>query len=510
MKNILTKSIPIVLALAFAVWAMIRLVVQNGDLLYEAQEQSFWQPGELYYAQLMLQPGSLVSWIGQYLTQYFYYPTLGAAILVILWLVIYLLWIYSLRLTWQWCWLGLIIPVLLLFQVTSPGFYIYVSKVPDWWFTPTLYALVFTILQTAISWFAHKYMRYGAILIWIGFFGTLHTWASQCNIPQTLRYPFHPSLQDTRFHAEMRMERAAENADWAQIINEYKQCPDAPTRTMWVYKNIALLNQGKLLDDWLKFMPLTLKPTYNDSVYVAMAEGPGQMLYYLYGCIEFSNRWGIENMVEYGSSMKRLRLLTRCAMVKEEWELAEKYLNLLSRTTFQSQWADEQRVFLRHPERLAQDPSYRLPLLLSQSFHNYLEGHNGRVENYLITAYTTDHDHLCREHAEMSLMIALQTQNINLFWEIFHFYLTLHPGETIPANVQEAAYLFIKLDPESAPKHEFPFDKQIIERYDQFNARSQQLLQQGYQENQLPRALYKEFGKSYYWYFFFCRNIRTY
>ena len=72
--SFLKKLLPFVLGAAFVALAWFRLVVQNSEVLIEAQDQSFWQPGSQYYEQMMQEPGGWFSWAGQYLTQYFYIP----------------------------------------------------------------------------------------------------------------------------------------------------------------------------------------------------------------------------------------------------------------------------------------------------------------------------------------------------------------------------------------------------------------------------------------------------
>ena len=80
----------------------------------------------------------------------------------------------------------------------------------------------------------------------------------------------------------------------------------------------------------------------------------------------------------------------------------------------------------------------------------------------------------------------------------------------MPMLFQQAAYLFIKLEPQSAPRTQLPFDPEVPKSFERFNAAANQLAQRGVKEADLPKALSREFGKTYYWFYFFCRSQKEY
>lgn len=502
--------VPIALGLAFAMLAWIRLVVQNSDLLYEAQEQSFWQSGHLFRAEMLEQAGGWFTYLGRYLTQFFYYPALGASMLIAIWLVIYLLTCAAFRLKWYLSWIALVIPMLLLWAETSLGYAIYTSKVPDWWFTPTLFAVfIALLLVVARPWNIWARSAWQTVVMTSAIF-LAHQWQNETQMPASMFVPFHAAQEDSRFHAELRMDRAIEEGNWHKALNEMRTCKEAPTRTMWMLKTVALLHEGRLANSWLDYPCMTQTPNFSDSIVAPIVTASGPLIYFHHGSIQFAYRWSIENMVEYGVSNKRLRLMVRCALLKEEWDLAEKYLNLLSRTTFYRDWAENQRRFIHHPELLAEDDYYRTPLAISKSLPNLLDGDQSLIENYIVNTYSQMSIHKCPELSELNIVYAMQSQNITRFWTQFFTFANLLNERNMPLRVQEAAYLFIQLEPQSAPRTDFPFDPAVPESFKNFNARSQQLMQVGYRDDGLARAMQKEFGKTYYWFYFFCRHQNTY
>lgn len=512
MKNKkLNYIIPCILVIGFAVWAWIRLVVENSDLLYEAQNQSFWQPGRLFLEQTLLQPGGWISWVGKYLTQYFYYPALGAFILIALWLIIYLLWTYCIKPMWYLSWIGMFFPVMLLMQVTSTGYLVYICKAPDWYFTPTLMCLLFSLLLGVAGIFFGPKTRYCcSVVVAVALMGSLYSWANKSEIPSTMIVPFNTQLDDVNFHAELHMKHALEKGKWQEALSEMRHAGKNPTRAMWLMKNVALLNQGRLTNDWLEYGCMTQIPTIKDSILVPMVESTGECIYFQHGSIQFAYRWCMENNVEFGASNGRLRLMTLCALIKEEWDLAEKYVNLLSRTTFHKEWAEQQRRYIGHPELLANDPICRTAIIINKARMNGLDGDAGQAENFIVNTYASNNMHQCYELAQLGVIYALQSQNIKNFWNQFYVYANLNGDKPMPLLIQEAIYLFINLEPQSAPRHDFPFDPQVPKLYEQFNARVQQLSALGYKDDALATALQKEFGKTYFWFYFFCRNLKTY
>lgn len=509
-KNTRDIIIPTLLAIAFAILAWVRLIVQNSDLLFEAQEQSLWLPGSLFMQDMLQQPGGWFNYVGRYLTQYFYYPAIGASILIILWLSIYVLTLFAFRLKWYLSWVAMIVPMLLLWAETSIGYAVYISKVPEVWFAPSLFvtfiALLLAVAQPFNLWIRTSWQ---AVVIITGCV-LVSQWREQVDIPQSLFTPFHGSLEDARFHTELRMDRAIEEGNWKEALNELRNLKEPPTRQIWMLKNVALLQQGRLGDNWLNYPSITTPPSSNDSIIVPIVLSSGPLIYFHHGSIQFAYRWSIENMVEFGATNKRLRMMIRCALIKEEWDLAEKYISMLSRTTFHKEWAEEQRKFLHHPELLAKDPYYRIPLAISQTRTNLLDGDNSLIENYLISNYSQSSMHSCPELAELGVVYAMQTQNINNFWNQFYIFADIPQNRHMPISFQEAIYLFIQLEPASAPKHDFPFDPIVVESYKNFQTRSQQLMKMGYNDEALAKAMYREFGKTYYWFYFFCRNQKTY
>ena len=127
-----------------------KLVTKESELLWRAQELNLWLPTELYWKTLMQYPGGGASWLGTFLTQFFYYPWLGTSILVSLWFVICLLaaWIYRLR--GPWVWLTSLIPLALMACFVQTGYWVFYQKLQGHLFVPTV-GVLFALLALAVQ-----------------------------------------------------------------------------------------------------------------------------------------------------------------------------------------------------------------------------------------------------------------------------------------------------------------------------------------------------------------------
>ena len=84
MKRTLSLIIPSAAFIVFAFWM---LAVKNGFMLRWYDEMSLFQPGADSLRQFLLYPGGVFRFAGTFLTQFLFYPALGASVLILLWML---------------------------------------------------------------------------------------------------------------------------------------------------------------------------------------------------------------------------------------------------------------------------------------------------------------------------------------------------------------------------------------------------------------------------------------
>lgn len=77
-----------VVAAVFIIFTFMKLAVKNGFMLRWYDEMSLFEPTRFFFRQCMYFPGGILRYAGTWLTQLMYYPWLGTAVIVALWLAL--------------------------------------------------------------------------------------------------------------------------------------------------------------------------------------------------------------------------------------------------------------------------------------------------------------------------------------------------------------------------------------------------------------------------------------
>ena len=138
--------------LPLTIWGAMLLVIASvllsleNDFLWKLQEQNLFLDTSLFFEERMAVPGGLLSWVGTYLTQYFYNPWMGVTILCLLWLLLMWLITRAFELPAQWSALALVPVGLLLITIVDMGYWVYMLKLQGHVFVATLGAIAVTLL----------------------------------------------------------------------------------------------------------------------------------------------------------------------------------------------------------------------------------------------------------------------------------------------------------------------------------------------------------------------------
>ena len=160
MNKITRKFItPLVWLTALAVTAGVLLVYEY-HVLWKIQELNLFLDTPLYFRQQMVVPGGLLTYVGSFLTQLFYYPVLGVAVLCLLWGLLMWMMQRTFMVSQRWA-LILIVPVALLLAANvEMGYWIYTIKLKGWFFDATIGVMVIVALLWAFRLLsAHRLWR---------------------------------------------------------------------------------------------------------------------------------------------------------------------------------------------------------------------------------------------------------------------------------------------------------------------------------------------------------------
>ena len=140
------------------------LLVYESDFLWKVQELNLFMNTPLFFRQQMVVPAGILTYLGTWLTQLFYYPWLGVAVLSGWWLL--LLWLLkrTFAVPARWTALLLIPIALLLLTNVDLGYWIYMLKLRGQFFLTT----IATVSVVALLWgFRSMPDKYWLRTIWL-------------------------------------------------------------------------------------------------------------------------------------------------------------------------------------------------------------------------------------------------------------------------------------------------------------------------------------------------------
>ncbi|MCQ2202162.1 MAG: DUF6057 family protein [Bacteroidales bacterium] len=140
------KYLPYSLSWLIIVAMGILLLLQHTDFLFRAQEQSLFLPTAQFWNESTAVPGGWLTYAAAYLTQFFYHPVLGIAILVAMWTASVWLLAKGMRLKWEHIGLLALVPISLYCTIAQIGYSLFIMKLQGLLVVPTLAVLVISIL----------------------------------------------------------------------------------------------------------------------------------------------------------------------------------------------------------------------------------------------------------------------------------------------------------------------------------------------------------------------------
>lgn len=604
---------PYISAIAFAAVAWVFLYVKNSDYLYIIQGQSLFSNTNEFFVERMAVPSGFIQWAGCFFTQLFYYPALGSAALIAIWLLTYAIILRAFKIPNDWSSLGLIPMFALLCSIINMGYWMYYVKIEGLWFMVSL-GFLCAIIGAFINNLIQSWLKVALIVVWtallypiLGWYALLGTFImavqnilnkeeskavkytslgtgiiaivavpliyynlyTQVRLEDAWTYGF-PWLQsnfdkasaltmlpyyimaisavlfcfirflkkelktkvsvittivvigggtyltnaanfdDYNFQAEMRMYKYTDECEWYKVLEEAANIPGTPTRQMVVLKNIALMNTGQMGNMMYHYDNGGKLPVTRDSLKVRMVQTAGPLIYYNFGRINFAIRWAIENGVEYGYSVNDLKIMARSALINGEKDAVKKYTKILKTTTFYGDWAEEIDKLSKNKDLFLKDSRFSTIRELRDNFNDVLDGDDGLCEMYIIKYFGNMINKKSKLVQDLTLSYALINKSIPLFWPKFFIYAESHGNDPMPIHYQEAAFLYGNLEKNVDISH-MPFDRdKIINRYTKFHQSSQALLRQGMSPEQAGEVLRPVYGDTFWWFYFFCRDVKSY
>lgn len=288
---------------------------------------------------------------------------------------------------------------------------------------------------------------------------------------------------DKNYIDEMRMVRLASDDNWKEVLAMAEE-NKKPTSTMIFLKNVALMNEGGLLDRSFMYGNSGTDINNPDSVHVTLLDIASPLVYYNYGMINEAVRLNFENAIQAGFSPFYLKMLSRCALAKGDDKLVERYTAILHHRPFYENW---------QPAPVAEKIKQ-----LQNCYPDELTG----VENsdsYIVNTISLWYESDSKVASEQSLLYSMLRCDSRRFWASLHQYVNMHMDEQFPLHAQEAYILFMDKAPEEK-RMMLPVEQSVYDRYKQFWSALESKAKPGMTIEKVGAEMRDEFGDTYWWY----------
>ena len=297
-------------------------------------------------------------------------------------------------------------------------------------------------------------------------------------------------FHDKNYINEMRMVRYAFDDNWKEVLSVAEK-NKKPTRTMVFLKNIALMNEGGLLDRSFKLGNDGENITNPDSLHVSLLDIASPLVYYNYGMLNEAIRLSYENALQAGMSPFYLKMLSRSAQATGEISLMERFNAMLHHHPFYRDWQPA--------------PVHKTITELQHAYPDELTG----VENsdsYIINSISLWSDSVSKVASEEALFYAMMRCDSRRFWASLRNYVKPHMDDEFPVHAQEAYILYMDKAPEK--KRIFlPIQQAVYDRYTQFWSTLEGIAKPGMNIEEAGEKMREEFGDTYWWYNIFGRKM---
>ena len=298
--------------------------------------------------------------------------------------------------------------------------------------------------------------------------------------------------RDKKYIDEMRMVRYACDEDWKEVLSIVKEY-NKPTCTMMFLKNIALMNEGGLLDSSFKTGNIAGRIYSPDLQHVSFLQIVSPLVYYNYGMMNEAIRLSYENGVQEGFSPFILKVLSRCTFATKENELSERFVTLLNHHPFYADWQPAKPT-----AKVAE---------LQKCYPDELSG-TENSDRYVVNSISLWYESDSKVASEQSLFYSMLRCDAFTFWHSLRKYLQKHEGEDFPLHAQEAYILFMDRAPEEK-RMMIPVEEDVYNRYKKFGETLVRLMKPGKTIGDVAEAMRSEWEGTYWYYFFFGRQYST-
>lgn len=261
------------------------------------------------------------------------------------------------------------------------------------------------------------------------------------------------------------------------------------------YLCLALAQHGELADKLFTYQPQkpqSLLATWDRSYFTSTLLAD---IHYTIGDITLAESYAMEGLTlaKRGGSPRMLQLLVKISLIRQEWELAKKYLHILHQMPQYYAWAKKYHAFLYHPQKVKQDAELGRFALSKQSDKLFslltvdelwLEHIGQKQPNTIAESYLGCSYLLAKELDKFEKLIGLTNSKEQI---------------DLPRHFQEA--LLIKAIDQPTLVEKYLVRNDILQHFKQFQLDIRKVPK----DNRGLLQLQRKYGDTY-WFYYYCKN----
>lgn len=488
--------LPILPLLFIATWAW--AAMYYGDVFHMTRDNSFFVFDQSQMAFVLEQPYGIIRYLGRLLLVPFHYPWAGGLIVALMatlssWSISALL-----SLTSKWRWLSLLPTIAFMLVISYAGLNIYFEREAGYVLgIPTVVTLVLLIAALIRCIVTHKSNGHLFLVP-----ANENAVGNRLQL-LTLILGIGISVAYVQIHSPYvrvinTLMRQSTEQDWQGMQKTARANASMSNRPMAAFYAMSLVQTGQIAD---RLYDIRLDYDSLDVTGWDHQHNNGNGLYlcdasYYAGFIETAYHNCMERMVMNGPTVHGLQLMIKCALMRNEWKLAVKYLRILRQVPFEGGFCEKYQAMVEHPERVNADQEMAL-IRQTEPLHDSFE--NMYQQPVFMGYNLTLYEGRSINALYNSLAVCLYTKLMP------DFMARLEPlsGQTPPENIQDGILLMANKNP------------QLPQMFSNMNLRSARL--NGYLKEVNPymkdrpghaRELFDRY-KGYYPYYYFFGNLKA-
>ncbi|MBP5704349.1 MAG: hypothetical protein J6X12_06585 [Paludibacteraceae bacterium] len=238
---------------------------------------------------------------------------------------------------------------------------------------------------------------------------------------------------DENYHKILRLQRLENEEKWSEMITEARNTTH-PTSDIYAYYVEALIANGEKVDQMFNF-PVDWE-VYNTGNFCM----PHMVHYEDFAFATGNYCMSLFHAMEYyqltGENFRRLKRMMRCAVMMEEPELTERYLEILETSSVYSDYAKEWRKYANDKQQLLKDRG------AYKNFESYFEVKDDWFHAYSAADFIAERTGISNPKiAEARILAELYAKDIEAFARDISVAAQIYNGNVPPKCIQEAACL---------------------------------------------------------------------